>query len=255
MRGTLQRLPDESGSCHGHVTTNDIPTVTAGESEQRAIATSLLAELPVSLRDRVLADALSVDLPAGSTIYRDEDDPRCALVVTGLVRVVLLAPDGRSVTVRYARAGELLGVPTIVGGPAPVVAHVVTDARLLMLNARTLRLLGQTEPAVAWLLAREVALRLYATLEATADTAFGSLRQRVARHLLDLAIRQPDGRLVAPVTQQELADAVGSARPAVARVVAELRALGLVATAAPGIAIRDPEGLHAQTWSQAVSHR
>ena len=84
---------------------------------QRAIAASLLGELPAPFRARILAGALSVELPAGGTIYRDEEDPRCLLIITGLVRVLLSAPDGRTLTIRYARAGELLGIPTIVGGP------------------------------------------------------------------------------------------------------------------------------------------
>jgi CRP/FNR family transcriptional regulator len=201
----------------------------------------------------VLTDALPIDLPAGGAIYRADEDPRCALIIAGLVRVVVSAPDGRTLTIRYARAGELLGVPTLIGGPAPVSVELVTATRLLLLNSRALRHLGQTEPALAWLLAREVTQRLYDTIDAVADRAFGSLRQRVARHLLDLATPQPDGGLVAPVTQQQLAEAVGSARPAVAKVVAELRALGLVATAAPGIAIRNAEGLHAETWARQVS--
>ena len=220
---------------------------------QRAIAASLLGELPAPFRARILAESLSVELPAGGTIYRDEEDPRCLLIITGLVRVLLSAPDSRTLTIRYARAGELLGIPTIVGGPVPVSVELVTDARLLMLNAGLLRHLGQTEPAVGWLLAREVTRRLFDTIDAVANRAFGSLRQRVARHLLDLASRQPDARLVAPVTQQQLAEAVGSARPAVAKVIAELRELGLVATAAPGIVILDAEGLHAETWSGHVS--
>src|SRR5215208_3554047 len=165
----------------------------------------MLGELPAPFRARILADALPVELPAGGTIYRDENAARVVLVVSGLVRVFLSAPDGRTLTIRYARAGELLGIPTIVGGPVPVSVELVTEARLLMLNAGLLRHLGQTEPAVGWMLAREV-----------------------TRHLLDLASGQHDGRLIAPVTQQGLAEAVGSARPAVAKVIAELRKLGLV---------------------------
>jgi CRP/FNR family transcriptional regulator, cyclic AMP receptor protein len=243
------------GGLHGNVTGADAPDAVASDPVQRAIAASLLGELPAPFRARILADALPVGLPAGGTIYRDESAARVALVVTGLVRVVVSAPDGRTLTIRYARAGELLGVPTIVGGPVPVSVELVTDARLLMLNAGLLRHLGQTEPEVGWLFAREVTRRLSDTIDAVADRAFGSLRQRVARHLLDLAIGNNDGRLIAPVTQQGLAEAVGSARPAVAKVVAELRELGLIATASPGIAILDPEGLHAETWSGHVSPR
>jgi CRP/FNR family cyclic AMP-dependent transcriptional regulator len=237
------------------MTSADAPFGAAEGPVARAVAASSLAGLPLELRRRVLADALLADVPAGSTIYRDEDDPRCLLVVAGLVRVVVAAPDGRTLTVAYARAGELLGAATVVAGPAPVSAQMVTDAQLLLLGARTLAALGRTEPAVGWMLARDVAQRLYDTIDAVADTSFGSLRQRVARHLLDLAMTQPDGRLVAAATQQALAEAVGSARPAVARVVAELRALGLVATAAPGLAILDAEGLHDQTWAGSLSHK
>jgi len=221
---------------------------------ERIIDSSLLGSLPPPLRDRIVNEAVPLDVPAGSTIYRDEDAPRCALVISGLVRVMLSASDGRSVTVRYARAGELLGVPAIVAGPVPVSVHLVTPARLLMLNVRTMEHLGRTDPAVAWMFAREIARRLYDTLDAVADTAFGSLRQRVARHLLDLAITDREDRLVVPATQQELAEAVGSARPAVARVIAELRALGLLVSSPPGIAILDAAGLHAQTWSYQMSH-
>ena len=221
---------------------------------ERIIDSSLLGSLPPPLRDRIVNEAVPLDIPAGSTIYRDEDAPRCALVISGLVRVMLSASDGRSVTVRYARAGELLGVPVIVAGPVPVSVHLVTPARLLMLNVRTMEHLGRTDPAVAWMFAQEIARRLYDTLDAVADTAFGSLRQRVARHLLDLAITDREDRLVVPATQQELAEAVGSARPAVARVIAELRALGLLVSTPPGIAILDAAGLHAQTWSYQMSH-
>jgi CRP/FNR family transcriptional regulator, cyclic AMP receptor protein len=222
---------------------------------QRAIATSIIGSLPSILRDQVLTDALPVDVPADGTIYREDDVPRCALVITGLVRVILSAEDGRTLTVRYARDGELLGVPAIVGGPVPVSVHMVTDTRLLMLNGQILQHLGKTEPMVGWMLAREVTQRLYDTLDAVADTAFGSLRQRVARHLLDLAIGHPDGKLVVAATQQELAEAVGSARPAVARVIGELRAISLVTTTPAGLVILDADGLHAQTWSRDMSHK
>lgn len=153
----------------------------------QALAVSLLAGFPPAARERLLADAVPVTLPAGSTIYHDDDDPRCVLVVSGLVRVYVSAPDGRTVTIRYARSGEMLGVPAIAGGPMPVSVRMLAEAELLFLNARTLQALGETEPGIGWLLAREVATRLAETIEAFSDNAFGSLRQRVARHLLDLA--------------------------------------------------------------------
>ena len=85
-------------------------------------------------------------------------------------------------------------------------------------------------------------------LEQTAVNAFGSVRQRVAAHLLDLASaqQQPRGRLVARVSQQELADAAGSVREVVARALRDLRVAGIVATAADSIVILDPAQLYAE---------
>ena len=76
-------------------------------------------------------------------------------------------------------------------------------------------------------------------LEQTAVNAFGSVGQRVAAHLLDLASdrQRPGGRLVAHVSQQELADAAGSVREVVARALRDLRVAGIVATAADSVVI------------------
>ena len=49
-------------------------------------------------------------------------------VLDGLLRVYMHAGDGRQVTVRYARAGDLLGVPSLVGGPAPVFVQAIVPA-------------------------------------------------------------------------------------------------------------------------------
>jgi CRP/FNR family transcriptional regulator len=77
------------------------------------------------------------------------------------------------------------------------------------------------------------------------------VRQRIAAHLLDLASTQqrPQGDLVAHVSQQELADAVGSVREVVARVLRDLRLARLVATSPDRVHILDPTGLHDQSWN------
>jgi CRP/FNR family transcriptional regulator len=73
--------------------------------------------------------------------------------------------------------------------------------------------------------------------------------QRVASHLLDLATmpQRPEAPLVSEVSQQELADAVGSVREVVARALRDLRAAGTVATSTDRIEILDPVRLHEQS--------
>jgi len=121
------------------------------------------------------------------------------------------------------------------------------------ISARTLTAAARHDPRVSWAIAEELNRRLYAVLEQTAVNAFGSVRQRVAAHLLDLASdrQRPRGRLVAHVSQQELADAAGSVREVVARALRDLRAAGIVATAADSVVILDPARLYAESGGPA----
>jgi CRP/FNR family transcriptional regulator, cyclic AMP receptor protein len=114
--------------------------------------------------------------------------------------------------------------------------------------------LARDDAAVAWVLAEECVHRLYDVLEELAGNTFATVRQRVVRHLLDLAASRPatDGRLTASVNQQELADSVGSVREVVARVLHELRAALLVRTSPGRIDIIDPVRLSLELWSRTV---
>lgn len=220
---------------------------------KEAISMSILAAFPAALQEDLIQNAIPLDLPAGTTLYYAQDEPRCGLILAGLIRDYMTAPDGRQITVRYAHPGEVLGIPAIVGGPAPVSVQILTDATLLMFNVRVLQESGQTEPGVGWLMAQEITCRLYDTLEALAGNTFGSLRQRLALHLLDLAASQQQGRnLVVRATQQELADAVGSVRPVVARILRDLRIEGIISTSSDGIVVLKPAELHANTWPRKL---
>jgi CRP/FNR family cyclic AMP-dependent transcriptional regulator len=219
---------------------------------------SFLGRLPSEVADALLADGERTDYPAGSTVYREGSAPRAALVLDGLLRVYMTSPEGRQVTVRYARSADVLGIAVLVGGPINVGVQALASAGLFRINARTLTQAARQDARVAWAVAEELNRRLYETLQQTAVNAFGSVRQRVAAHLLDLASAQqrPEGRLVARVSQQELADAVGSVREVVARVLRELRLAGIVATATDSVVILDAARLHdesyGQSWSKAA---
>jgi CRP/FNR family transcriptional regulator, cyclic AMP receptor protein len=220
-----------------------------------AMARSFLGKLPQELVDELLAEGERAGYPPGTTIYREGDAPRAVLVIEGLLRVYMTSAEGRQVTVRYARDADVLGIAVLVGGPVNVAVQALAPCSLFRINARTLLEAARQDARVAWAVAEELNRRLYDTLQQTAINAFGSVRQRLAAHLLDLASTQqrPDGRLVAQVSQQELADAVGSVREVVARVLREFRLAGLVATAPDSVVIFDAARLFSQSWSSTAT--
>jgi CRP/FNR family transcriptional regulator, cyclic AMP receptor protein len=210
-----------------------------------AMARSFLAELPADLIGGLRAEGDRTDYPAGTTVYRAGDDPRAALVVRGLIRVFLSSPEGRQVTVRYARPGDVLGIAVLVGGPADTSVQTVEPSSVFRISARKLTAAARRDPRVSWAIAEELNRRLYDLLAQTAVNAFGSVRQRIAAHLLDLASdgQRPHGRLEARVSQQELADAAGSVREVVARALRDLRMAEIVATTPDSVVILDPARL------------
>jgi CRP/FNR family transcriptional regulator len=214
-----------------------------------AFARSFLAELPAELAARLRAEGERTDYPAGTLVYRAGADPHAALVIHGLIRVFLTSPGGRQVTVRYARPSDVLGIAVLVGGPASTSVQAVEPSSLYRISARTLTEAARRDPRVSWTIAEELNRRLYEVLDQTAVHAFGSVRQRVAAHLLDLASdrQRKGGRLVAHVSQQELADAAGSVREVVARALRDLRVAGIVATTADSVVILDPARLYAES--------
>jgi CRP/FNR family transcriptional regulator len=225
----------------------------ADREVEDALARSFLSGLPPEVLARLREEGEVIGYPAGTTVYRPGEGPRAALVVRGLIRVYMASPEGRQVTVRYARPGDVLGIAVLVGGPANVGVQAVEPSGVFRISPRTLTAAAHHDQRVAWAIAEELNRRLYETLEQTSVNAFGSVRQRVAAHLLDLASAQqhPAGRLAAHVTQQELADAAGSVREVVARVLRDWRVAGIVATAADQVVIIDAARLYAESGGAA----
>ena len=233
----------------------------------RAVGLSVFHRLSRAALDGLLADRRDTSVPHGH-LFLGSDQPapyRTGLVVTGLLRMYLVSADGRQITIRYAGPGYFIGAATTVGGQQQLLVttgfEAVTDTRVLSLNQDRLRTAARADATVAWALLEQLALYQRDLIHLLAGTAFGSIRQRVAVHLLNLAVAQPGDHggpggpggpsLVAPVTQQALADAVGTTRETVARALGELRAAGAIKSHRGGIHVLDPEQLAAEAHSAA----
>src|SRR5215831_16149298 len=100
-----------------------------------ALAQSFLAELPAEVAGSLRAEGERADYPAGTTVYRAGGEPRAALIVAGLLRVFLTSAEGRQVTVRYARPGDVLGIAALVGGPASTSVQAVEPSGVFRISA------------------------------------------------------------------------------------------------------------------------
>jgi len=223
---------------------DDLP---AGDAVAVALDASNLAELDDPARSEVLAQAIRRTMSAGSTFHRQgEHRPHCEVIVAGLARVYVTAPDGRTMTIRYCRPGSMLGAASLFhrSFTLPASIQAVTDVQLLDLRPEAVARATRRRPAVAMCMLAELSERAMSFLAEIPSGAFTTVPERVARHLLDLATGTQRGRtLIARVGHQELADAVGTVREMVVRALADFRRRGLVRTGRRKVVILDPEGL------------
>jgi CRP/FNR family transcriptional regulator len=217
-----------------------------------AVRASHLGRLSPDLLAAALAGARRDRVTAGATIHRVGDtEPHIKLVVFGLLRVYVTAADGRTMTVRYCRLGSLLGVVSLFASPfvLPASIQAVTNAGLVALRPSTIRGLAEQDPRVATALLEELSERVLSFIDEIPGGAFATVRQRVARHLLDLASASQKGpELLATSSQQELADAVGTVREVVVRALRELRHDGLVRTTRDGVVVLQAEALAQEAY-------
>jgi CRP/FNR family cyclic AMP-dependent transcriptional regulator len=213
-------------------------------AQDKAVESSVLARMSAKAREQILSRGTLIHLPSKAFFVRQGDAPRCGLLIKGLARRVRTSEDGRDLTLDFARPGSLLGISATVVGPAAAGVQAVSDCVLLEVSAPVIRELAMLDPTVGWAVAELLGVLLRRCIDELLLYAYGDLRTRIERRLIEFACKSPpDTPLLAQLTQQDLAEAVGAARPSVARVLKELRDEGAIRSMYGGVLILRPEAL------------
>jgi CRP/FNR family cyclic AMP-dependent transcriptional regulator len=214
-----------------------------------AVRESFLADLPADAVAALVDGAVRVEAPAGAWLCGPDGKPSVRLVVDGLLRIVRLVPDGRTITQRYLRRGEVSGIAAAFisfdgrnSGRCDTLMHSV----FYEFRSETWRVSAERDARVAVAMLRELSHVAELSMERMANRALASMRQRVVGQLLDAAEYDDGSDAVSRVTQQQLADGVGSAREVVARVLHALREEKLVATRTGSVVLLDPARLRSE---------
>ena len=183
----------------------------------------------------------------GQIVMSPDDPPdRIHILKQGRIRLYRVAPDGKQLTLDLFERGTILGDMSILGQDRmpETFAQAVEEAVVCTITiSELLRLIGRY-PIIGVNVIRHLASRLRAAEQELESMAYRPVGQRLARRLVDLADRfgraTPDGTLIqARLTQQELADMVGTTRETLAHTLADFRRRGLLDTPQHRVLIRD----------------
>lgn len=184
--------------------------------------------------------------PAGAVLFQRGDPGRELLVVEeGRVRLSVLSPEGRELSLRHAGPGSVIGeIAVLDGGPRSADATAATDVTLHAIGKADLDRLMTARPAIARTLLSVLCGRLRDTTDQLESVALFRLEARLARFLLGLLKREAGPRTAAgvrldlPFSQGEIADVIGASRPKVNRAFADLEAAGGIVRGDGGLICR-----------------
>lgn len=163
----------------------------------------------------LLALATQLPMKKGQTLLL-QGDPGDALIIllTGQVRVTMIASNGREITLDYADAGSVLGeIAVLDGGERTASVIAITSGSYLRLSRAAFEAVVERQGGMAWRLMKELARRLRQTnAMIESDRAFPS-GPRLARYLQRLMLADSaEGRLRLDLNQSELGHFAGMSR-------------------------------------------
>lgn len=176
----------------------------------------MLRELPAAERETLLASARPMQAPAGTVMF-DENEP-CQgfpLLLSGSIRVIKAAPNGRELQLYRVLPGEsCVLTSSCLLGHAPYHARGISEEPLevVLLPAASFHALFDRHKAFRDYVFLLFSERLTGLMQLVSAVAFQKLDQRLA----SLIINKPN-----PIhtTHQALADELGSAREIVSRLL------------------------------------
>lgn len=183
---------------------------------------------------------------AGAVIFqRGDPGDYMMLVASGRIKLSLITPQGRELTLRHMEEGGLLGEMAVIDGEprsADATASVATEGYVISKSDFSAFL--AKNPAAMQAVMRFLCRRLRETNEQLETLALYDLDSRVARFFL-LTMRQVLGEeppeeavLKIGLSQSEIASVVGASRPKINRAILSLEEKGAIERKGASILLR-----------------
>jgi CRP-like cAMP-binding protein len=150
---------------------------------------------------------------------------------TGRAKLTAVSHDGREATIALLRAGEFVGEESLasVGALHMATASAITACSALRIDRGEMIRVMHEEHSLSEMYLKFLLVRSMRTQADLVDQLFNSSERRLARILLILAeFGEPGEHWVPPITQETLAEMIGTTRSRVSFFMNRFRRLGFI---------------------------
>lgn len=202
----------------------------------------ILAALPTELLEGIADRLEKVELRAGTTLFEAFDPLRYIyFLTTATVSLVALTRAGATLEICIVGCEGVVGIAAILGGVSAYGAIVQISGEALRMRASVVRALFRKHEPLRNALLQYVDARLMQVSQAGVCNRFHTVKERLARWLLELRDRTTSDSF--PLTHDLVSAMLGARRASVTVAAASLRRARLIRYGRGEIRITDRRGL------------
>ena len=166
-------------------------------------------------------------------IFAQGDDADAVFYIKkGKVKVAVISKQGKEAIVALLGADEFVGEGCLVGQPKRLAtASAMTECEMMRVEKTEIQRVIHDEPAFSQMFVSHILERNARVEEDLVDQLFNSTEKRLARLLLLLANFGKEGRpepILAKISQETLAEMIGTTRSRVSHFMNKFRELGFI---------------------------
>ena len=156
------------------------------------------------------------------------------LLKEGRVKIYKLSPDGKELTLAVLENGEIFGEMALIDeGPRGTIAETLDDSDICVIRRRDFEMLLKKKPDLAMHVTKLIGLRRREIENQLENLVFRNAPSRLAALLMSLAekhgVRDSQGIILnVKLSQQELANLIGTARETTSALLNEFKRLGFI---------------------------
>lgn len=195
------------------------------------------------------ANSVQMEYPRGSVLFREGDLPTAIYVLcAGKVKVSVSSQEGRTMILRLARSGDVLGLSAaLAGGEQETTVEALEPVRARVLHLNHLTRMMQEYSEVSLGAAKSMARDYRAAFEEARLVALpSSPAGRIARLILDWADearRNSSPFVTMSLTHEEVASMAATTRETVTRTLSRLRKENVISTRGVALTVLQPSAL------------
>ncbi|MBI3693678.1 MAG: Crp/Fnr family transcriptional regulator [Acidobacteria bacterium] len=214
--------------------------------------TSLFAGLGRTEIEALAQRAVEKRFTPGQILFQEGEECAGLFVLgQGSVKIFKTSASGREIMLAVETApSSVAEVPLFDGGPYPASVSAIDEVVAYLIGKRDFRQVCREHPEVPLKVLAVVGQRLRHLVGIVQSVTFGSVRQRLARTLLEFGDQAGRDVFPLPVTHQELALRLGTVREVVSRNLSRFQAEGLVRIQSREIHLLDCAGLQREAETE-----